>query len=142
MTHFPRVGVAIALAVLFSGCTARRQAGDVSVQDLFDRPDKFDGKHVAVIGWYSSGMEESALYSDAKALIPEGIWVEPGWRRVSRLAGRYVRVVGVFHYRPEERRIEKRPDGSDFESIAVNGFGHMGIYRAELSDVSSFRPLR
>jgi hypothetical protein len=142
MTRFPRVGVAITLVVMLTACTARRQPGDVSVADLFDHPDKFEAKEVAVIGWYSSGMEESALYSDPKALIPEGIWVSPGWRRVSRLAGRYVRVVGVFHYRPEERRIEKRPDGSDFESFALNGFGHMGLYRAELSDVCSFRPLR
>src|SRR4051812_29530346 len=135
MTCFLRVGAAIALAVLLSACTARKQPGDVSVQDLIEHPKRFEGRQVAVIGWYVSRMEESALYSDAKAFIPEGIWVAPGWRRVTRLTGRYVRVVGVFHYRAEERLIEKRPDGNEFESIALNGFGHFGLYRAELADV-------
>jgi hypothetical protein len=146
------------LLLFFSiACTAKRHAGDVDVAELFGRPDYFNGRRVSVIGYYVSGMEESGLYTSPTPQASPGachlaknddvfgcdIWVDPGWRRVSRLTNRYVRVVGVFHYRPEAtRRNEKRPDGREFESVITEGYGHFGLYPAELSDVTSFRPLR
>ena len=77
------------------------------------------------------------------AYSPAAFWVAPGWRRVNRLTNRYVRVVGIFHYRPEFRReMLKRDDGREFESITPLGYGHMGLSPAELTNVTLFRPLR
>ncbi len=142
----------ISLVLLLPGCTAKRQKGDVTVAELFARPGDFVGKRIAVIGYYVSDLEETSLYTSpdghcdhapAGGIFSCSIWVSPGWRRVSRLSNRYVRVVGLFHYRPEIRReILKRDDGREFESVTALGFGHMGLSPAELTNVSSFRPLR
>jgi hypothetical protein len=35
-------------------CTAKREKGDLSVAELLKRGREFDGKHVAVIGYYVS----------------------------------------------------------------------------------------
>jgi hypothetical protein len=144
------VTLALLLAVVISGCTAKRHAGDLTVAELFARPREFHDKRVAVIAYYSGDFEDSALYTGPpiqlnleNAMIARSIWVEPGWRRMSRLRDHYVRVVGVFHYRPEIRReIETREDGRQFESIITEGYGHMGVYPAELANISSFRPLK
>jgi hypothetical protein len=146
------VNVAL-VAILLVACTAKRQAGDLTVGELFRRGREFDGKHVAVIGYYVSGLEETCLWSTPEAanhfelledhIFPRQIWVEPRWRRVSRLANRYVRVVGTFHFRPEFRReMLKRDDGREFESITTLGYGHMSGSPAELTNVTFFRPLR
>ena|SRR5437773_2680358 len=94
------VNVAL-VVILLVACTAKRQAGDLTVAELFKRGRELDGKHVAVIGYYVSGLEETCLWSTPEAashfelledrIFPREIWVEPGWRRVSRLANRYVR---------------------------------------------------
>src|ERR1043166_3550011 len=106
--------------LLFTACTATRQPGDVTVTDLFAHPAWFDGKQVAVIGYYESGIEERSLFPGKnRTNVPlnkgfdRSIWVEGGSDRFSH---RDVRVVGVFHYRPKFRRtIEKRDDGREFE---------------------------
>jgi hypothetical protein len=143
------------LALIFASCTAKQRPGDLTVAGLFKRGREFDGKRVAAIGYYVAGVEQTCLYSSPEAeryafrdLLPDGIfpreiWVEPGRRRVSRLTGRYVRVVGTFHYRPQFRReIQKRDDGREFESIITEGYGHMAGSPAEITDVTSFRRLR
>jgi hypothetical protein len=142
-----RVWLTVPLLVLLSGCTAKKEPGDLTVKNLFDHARDFDGKRVAVIGWYLSDIEESSLFPAPYAIEPldgtfdRQIWVEPGWRRVTRLTHRYVRVVGIFHFRPEaECRIEKRSDGSEFESVTTRGYGTYGLYPAQLSDISYFRP--
>ncbi len=123
------------------------------MSELFDRAAELNGKHVAVIGYYVCELENTSLYTSPEEwqrehLLPDGvfgrsIWVDPGWRRTTRLTNRYVRVTGTLHYRPEYRRtIEKRNDGREFESILPLGYGHMGLSPAELSNVSFFRPLR
>jgi len=146
------VGLFVAV-LLFASCTAKREAGDLTVAELFHRAGEFDGKRVAVIGYYVSGVEQTCLYTSPEAerhwefleggVFPRQIWVETGWRRVGRLTDRYVRVVGIFHYRPRFRReIEKRDDGREFESIITQGYGHMAGSPAEITNVTSFRPLR
>jgi len=140
-------------ALLFTSCTATRHPGDLTVAELFQRGREFNGKRVAVIGYYVAGVEQTCLYTSPDAerhwewledgIFPREIWVEPGSRRVSRLTGRYVRVVGIFHYRPTFRReIQKRDDGREFESIITEGYGHMAGSPAEITNVTSFRPLR
>jgi hypothetical protein len=55
---------------------ARRQPGDLTVQELFERGHELNGKRIAVVGGYVSGMEESALYDtgpQAKDLV-NGFW--------------------------------------------------------------------
>ncbi len=148
-----RYGSMFVFALVLAGCTAKREAGDVTVEQLFDRPNQFDGKQVSVVGYYVYEYEHENLCASPQEdiqehLLPDGvfarrIWVSPGWRRSGRLKDHYVRVVGIFHYRPQFRRtMEKRQDGSEFESIFPQGYGHMGLWPAEISEVSSFRPLR
>jgi hypothetical protein len=48
-------------------CTAKREKGDLSVAELLKRGREFDGKHVAVIGYYVSGVEETCLWSTPEA---------------------------------------------------------------------------
>ena len=107
---------------LLGACTAPREPGDITVAELAAQPNNYDGKRVAVIGYYSSGMEESALYNSTSTQ-PENafaIRVNPGWRStVYRAANRYVRAVGTFHHRPNDTE-----------------------YPGELSAITFFRPLR
>jgi hypothetical protein len=103
-------------------CTARREPGDITVAELAARPNNYEGKRVAVIGFYSSAMEESAMYNSTSAESENAfaIWVSPGWRSsVYRAANRYVRAVGIFHHRPNDT-----------------------LYPGELSHITFFRPLR
>jgi hypothetical protein len=116
-----RVTVALTLFLL-GPCTARHEPGDITVAELAAQPNNYEGKRVAVIGYYSWAMEESAMYNSTSAQ-PENafaIWVSPGWRgSVYRAANRYVRAVGIFHHRPNNTS-----------------------YPGELSDITFFRPLR
>jgi hypothetical protein len=141
------------IAFVVAGCTAKKLPGDLGVAELLQRGREFDGKRVAVIGYYEAGLEESCLYPNDQVrtrynslidgVFSPQIWVEPGLRRVSRLKNRYVRVLGTFHYRPEfTRKIEKRDDGREFESVTPEGYGHMGLCPAEITSVTLFRPLR
>ena len=145
------------VSFLLVACTAKREAGDLTVSELFNRAAELNGKEIAVTGYYVCELENSSLYGspsdwehqyDDQHLLPDGvfsrhIWVDPGWRRTARLTNRYVRITGTFHYRPEFRRaMEKRDDGREFESITPLGYGHMGLSPAEITDVTLFRPLR
>ena len=107
---------------MVGACTAHRESGDITVAELAARPDNYEGKRVAVIGYYSSAMEESAMYNSTSAQPKNAfaIRVRPGWRsRAYRAANRYVRAVGIFHHRPNDT-----------------------LYPGELSDITFFRPLR
>ena len=143
------------LMLVTVGCTAKRQPGDLTVAELFNRGAELNDKKVAVIGFYVYEYENSSLFDSPdeqqhqfEYTLPDGvfsrsIWVDAGWRRIARLTNRYVRIVGTFHYRPEYRRtIEKRDDGREFESIVTLGYGHFGMSAAEISPITSFRPLR
>jgi hypothetical protein len=107
---------------LVGACTAHHKPGDIAVAELAARPDMYEGKRVAVIGYYCLAMEESAMYN-SNSQLPENafaIWVSPGWRStVYRAANRYVRAIGIFHRRPNDT-----------------------LYPGELSDITFFRPLR
>ena len=145
--------LAVAASLLLCVCTAKKQPGDLTVQELLQRGTEFDGKRVAVTGYYEAVLEQACLYPTKEfagrhepivdGVFSREIWVDPGWRRVSRLSGKHVRVVGTFHYRPKYRReILQRDDGREFESVTTEGYGHMGLSPAEITDVTFFRPLR
>ena len=65
-------------------CTAKREEGDLNVVELLKRGREFDGEHVAVIGYYLSGVEEICLCSTPEAathfelledrIFPREIW--------------------------------------------------------------------
>jgi hypothetical protein len=156
-----RYSIIALLSLALVACTAKRQAGDLTVSELLKRGAELNGKRIAVIGYYVAELENSSIYDspddwkhhyDEQHLLPDGvfsrhIWVDSGWRDVARLTNRlthrYVRIIGTFHYRPEFRRtIEKRDDGREFESIDTRGYGHMGLSPAEIANVTFFRPLR
>jgi hypothetical protein len=107
---------------LAAACTAHRERGDITVAELAARPNDYEGKRVAVIGYYSSAMEESALYNSTSTERQNAfaIWIKPGWNAsVYRAANGYVRAVGIFHRRAND-----------------------SLYPGELSDITFFRPLR
>jgi hypothetical protein len=155
--HTERATALAVTILLFAGCTAKRQDGDLTVSELFARASEFNGKRVAVVGYYEHAMEHSVLAHSANAdervsacqhvknndLFRCDIWVDPAWRRMGRLAGRYVRVIGTFHYRPDAVRETEVRDGEEvLLGVFTEGFGHFGMYPAELTAVTSFRPLR
>src|SRR5437660_9451512 len=88
--------------MLLSVCTAI--ARDFTVGELLARPGQFNGKRVAVTGYYVAANEESSLFTTRDAAkqadLSRSIWVEP--KKVMDLTpftARYVRVVGIFRYR-------------------------------------------
>ena len=150
MVKFARqwIVLSLATALLVGACATTRQAGDVTISELFRRAKELDGKRVAVIGYYVSGIEESSLYENPagqhefpiEGVFSRSMWVDGG---SDRFSDHYVRAVGVFHYRPKFRRqILTRDDGRKYESVEPLGYGHLGLSPAELSNVSSFQVLR
>ena len=76
----------------------------VSLVQLLSSPDKYDGKHVAVLGFLTIGQENNNLYLGKtdydNALLPNSIWIgisDEMLKKRNELSMKYVRIVGVFH---------------------------------------------
>jgi ABC-type enterobactin transport system permease subunit len=100
-----------------------------SLVRLLAHPEKYNGKRVEVIGYYHSAFEESGLYltkDDAMNSNTEsGLWIGgiakgADTNRVHRVKEGFVRVAGTFSYSPK------------------SGAGHMGLWPAELKDITFF----
>jgi len=88
--------------VLFVWTAAAR---DIPLADILGRPREFNGKRVAVIGYYVAGTETSCLFTTRDAAkrfdITRSVWVEFHTPPVlDFIAGRQARLVGTFHYDP------------------------------------------
>lgn len=100
---------------------------------LLAHPEEYEGKHVEVIGYYHSEFEERSLYltkDDATNLNTQnGLWIgsiakEADKNKVHFIKKGFVRVAGTFSYRP------------------TRGAGHMGLWPAELKDITFFATTR
>ena len=119
--------------MLLSVCTAT--ARDFTVGELLATPRQFNGKRVAVTGYYVAANEESSLFTTRAAAkqadLSRSIWVEfRGTPDVTSVASHYARLVGTFHYRHIK------------DPAMPRGYGHFGVSETALLDVASFVPLR
>src|SRR4051794_6141062 len=66
------------LTLVVSVCTAATR--DIPLADILGRPREFNGKRVAVIGYYVAGTETSCLFTTRDAAkrfdITRSVWVE------------------------------------------------------------------
>lgn len=101
-----------------------------SILRLLARPELYLGKRVQVIGFYRRGQELRSVFlssDDARAGNPQNaLWVDfSGIERNklidSRVKSGWVQVAGTFYYDP------------------AKGAGHMGMWPAELREITFFQ---
>ena len=120
-----------AIFLLLSVCTVTAQ--DIPLAKLLSRPRQFNGKRVAVTGYYLAETETSCLFTTREAAkhfdVARSVWVEFRTSPVlDSIAGRRARLVGTFHYDPTARAGILRTYGN--------------LWSVALLDVTEFRPLR
>jgi hypothetical protein len=122
---------AFAIVCLLSISTST--ARDIQVGELLANPQQFEGRRVAVIGYYVAATETSCLFSTRDAAkrfdILRSVWVE--FRNppaVDSIAGRRARLVGTFHYTPSKK------------GQALRKYGN--LWSAAILDVTEFRPVK
>jgi len=148
-------------AVCLSFCVAVMTANGAStqplnptVEELIASPEKFEGRRVAVAG-YLDTTEPHACDLRATAKRPDDIrklvnvkLPQPNDPAVKRLTNGYtrvvrVRVVGIFHYKKvgpvKSRPVSGDPHVKEIVNMQV-GFGWMGLYDKELSEITELRP--
>jgi hypothetical protein len=121
------------LALMLAACAAA--ARDIPLADILAKPSEFNGKRVAVTGYYVAKTETSCLFTTRDAAkrfeIARSVWVEFHTPPVlDSIAGRYARLVGTFHYNPR------------IKAGVLREYGHMNGWSVALLDVTDFRPLR
>ena len=126
--------LALLLSLFLLASSASATPLEVTVAQLFAKPRQFDGRRVAVTGYYYADSETSSLYVSAaakKSLNEPSIWVQfRGTPDVTSIAGRYARLVGTFHHKPTA------------DPKRMNGYGTWGLSSAALLDTTPFRALR
>jgi len=119
----------VSAAALFADTVIADGVISTSLVRLLAHPEKYNGKRVEVIGYYHSGFEERGLYltkDDATNLNTEsGLWIGgiakgADTNRVHSVKEGFVRVAGTFSY------------------SSKSGAGHMGLWPAELKDITFF----
>lgn len=117
-----------------------------SVHQLLAAPANFNGKRIAVTGHYMTFVEDSALYSDAKAAETMGsdnsIWLDlttlktgPSSRQPVRHG--LVRVVGTFQHTPERMIVER--NGNRQTTTIIPGSGHNNMWSSQITAITEFR---
>jgi hypothetical protein len=119
--------------VLFAWTAAAR---DIPLAEILAKPRAFNGKRVAVTGYYLVETETSCLFTTRDAAkrfdVARCVWVEFHTPPVlDSIAGRYTRLVGTFHYDPSWKAGTLR-----------GGYGHFNGWPVALLDVTDFRPVR
>ena len=110
-------------------------ARDIPLTEVLSRPDHFNGKRVAVTGYYVAGNEESCLFTTREAArrfdFGRSVWVEFHSPPVlDSITHRRARLVGTFHYNPTIR------------AHVFRTYGHNSLSSVALLDVTDFRPLK
>jgi hypothetical protein len=85
----------VILAILFLSAFGKAQDSRtnppiVSLVQLLSSPEKFDGKHIAVLGFLTIGQENNYLYlskNDYDNALPNSIWVENQFAAIWKLHG-------------------------------------------------------
>lgn len=126
--------------VLYMGLVPFRLGGDTrridgviltSMIRLLAHPERYQGKEIHVMGYYTSGFEYSGLFltkDDAELGNAEhAIWItreglEESNEKIIGITNGYASVVGTFHYREND------------------GVGHMNGWPAELREIKEFLP--
>ena len=126
----------LAVIYLTTGCGAEQQsvATEITFDELFSSPEKYDGKHVVLEGFYFGGFEIIVLseklvhsgYAEGH-LIPSGkmIWVEGGIPKEVHDRLYQQHMIG-----PTERFGKVRLEG-EFEYGAK--YGHLGGYSYQIT---------
>jgi hypothetical protein len=127
-------GAFATLVFVVSVCAAA--ARDIPLADVLARPREFNGKRVAVTGYYVAGTETSCLFTTRNAAkrfdITRSVWVEFHTPPVlDSIAGRTARLVGTFHYDPSWKAGTLR-----------GGYGHFNGWPVALLDVTDFHRVR
>lgn len=123
----------VMLTMLVSLSTATPR--DIPLTEVLSKPDHFNGKRVAVTGYYVAGTEESCLFTTREAArrfdIGRSVWVEfHSPPVVDSISHRRARVVGTFHYNPTIR------------ARVFRTYGLNSLWSVALLDVTDFRPLK
>jgi hypothetical protein len=121
------------LTLVVSVCTAA--ARDIPLADILARPREFNGKRVAVTGYYVAGTETSCFFTTRDAAkrfdVTRSVWVEFHTPSIlDSIAGRHARLVGTFHYSPK------------ITAGVLREYGHNNLWSLALLDVTAFHPLR
>jgi hypothetical protein len=129
-----KLSATAALVLVVSICTVA--ARDIPLAKVLARPREFNGKRVAVTGYYVVATETSCLFTTRDAAkrfdVMHSVWVEFHTPPVlDSIAGRYTLLVGTFHYDPSWRAGALR-----------GGYGHFNGWPAALLDVTDFGPVR
>jgi hypothetical protein len=101
------------------------EIAEIEIRELLADPVRFDGKTVAVVGWFIYEREHIAIYAsraDSKLFPRCGLWVvHPstvgGEDAISALSRGWVRLIGTFANRRK------------------NGCGHFNAYPAQISNI-------
>ena len=116
------IRLTIVLAVFsLLGCSTSSvvaDPADVTMVQLIASPEKYEGKHVRVIGFLHLEFESEVLYLHKEdfdhAIVGNGVWVDLGQEQ-QKLSDHYVLLEGVFT--AKER-------------------GHMGMWSGKLKDIN------
>jgi hypothetical protein len=134
----------------------------VNTEQLLATPSEFNGKRVSVTGYYVGNIKSgSQLFVSARAANdPNGnrgyVWIDettfinpgtltnpppplPGISEPCQLTKHYVRIIGVFNYRPNVTRLSSDGNGR----VRYNfGFSRNGLCASEITHVVYFRVAR
>ena len=100
---------------------------------MLSNPEKYAGKRIMLMAYYSYSFESSGLYLNKEAArigdIQSAIWVslpnEPGRNgRIQKIRRDFVTIIGTFRFDPK------------------GGHGHMGVWPAEIHEVTFFRRIK
>jgi hypothetical protein len=110
-------------------------ARDIPLAEILARPREFNGKHVAVTGYYIAATETSCLFTTPDAAkrfdVARSVWVEFRTPPVlDSIAGHQARLVGTFHYSPSVK------------GGVLREYGHNNLWAVALLDVTDFAPIR
>jgi hypothetical protein len=110
-------------------------ARDIPLAQILARPREFNGKRVAVTGYYVAATETSCLFTTRAAAkrfdIARSVWVEFRTPPVlDSIAGHQALLVGTFHF------------SSSVRAATLREYGHNNLWSVALLDVTDFRPLR
>jgi len=126
-------GASATVLLVLSVCTA--VARDIPLAEVLAKPRDFDGKRVALTGYYVAATETSCLFTTRDAAkrfdIARSIWVEFRTPPIlDSIAGHQSRLVGTFHYSPRVK------------AGILREYGHNNGWSVALLDVTEFHRLR
>jgi hypothetical protein len=116
----------------------------VTVQQLIQKPDAFNGKMVSTVGYYTAEHHGPYLCADAKTATQgaAGAWrihldlsdTSLPLEALKRVQHGYVRIIGRFQHR--NMKITTRSDGA---RMIPSGFGWMNTLDKQITNITTFQ---